>query len=61
MHALKIVEISDGLGVVLPSDVAFKYGLISGQTLIAVETADGCVLTAAPSAGDGPPSTRTAP
>lgn len=45
MHTLKLVQIGDSVGVVLPRDVLARLKLGQGDTLHVTETADGIALT----------------
>ena len=47
MTALKLTRIGDSVGVILPPDLLAKLGVDSGDTLYAVDDADGVRLTTA--------------
>lgn len=46
MTALKLTQIGNSVGVVIPKELLTKLGLRKGDTLFAVETPDGLRLTA---------------
>lgn len=46
MSRLKLTQIGDALGVILPKEVSTRLGLNSGDTLYLTETPDGFRLTA---------------
>ena len=46
MTALKLTQIGNSVGVVIPKELLTKLGLQKGDTLFAVETPDGLRLTA---------------
>ncbi|BCW87046.1 hypothetical protein sos41_01720 [Alphaproteobacteria bacterium SO-S41] len=45
MTQLKVTQIGNSLGVILPKDVAAKLKVEKGDTLFATETADGIALS----------------
>ena len=45
MTALKLTQIGNSVGVVIPKELLAKLGLQKGDTLFAVETPDGLRLT----------------
>ena len=45
MTALKLTQIGNSVGVVLPKEMLAKLGLQKGDTVYAVETPDGLRLT----------------
>lgn len=47
MSALKLTQIGNSVGVILPKERLAKLGVGKGDTLYAVETADGLRLTTA--------------
>ena len=47
MHTLKLTQIGNSVGVILPKELLAKLGVRKGDTLYAVETEDGVRLTAA--------------
>ncbi len=47
MSALKLVPIGNSVGVILPRDILARLGVQKGDTLHAIETADGLRLTTA--------------
>jgi putative addiction module antidote len=47
MSALKLTQIGNSVGVILPKELLAKLGVGKGDTLYAVETADGLRLTTA--------------
>jgi putative addiction module antidote len=46
MTALKLTRIDDSAGVILPKALLAKLGVGAGDTVYAVETADGILLSA---------------
>ena len=46
MTALKLTQIGNSVGVILPKELLAQLGLQKGDTLYAVETPDGLRLTA---------------
>ena len=48
MPALKLTQIGNALGVILPQELLTKLGVAKGDTLYAIETGDGIRLSAAP-------------
>jgi putative addiction module antidote len=47
MHALKLTQIGNSMGVILPRELLAKLGLVKGDTLYAVDQPDGVRLTVA--------------
>lgn len=47
MTALKVTDVGDSVGVILPNELLVKLGVQKGDTLYAVEMPDGLRLTAA--------------
>ena len=47
MSALKLTQIGNSVGVILPKELLAKLGVGKGDTLYAVETSDGLRLTTA--------------
>lgn len=47
MHTLKLTQIGNSVGVVLPRELLIKLGLVKGSTVYAVEQPDGIRLTTA--------------
>jgi putative addiction module antidote len=47
MSALKLTQIGNSVGVILPKELLAKLGVAKGDTLYAVETEDGIRLTTA--------------
>ena len=45
MHALKLIQIGNSVGVILPKEVLARLKLIKGDTLHVTETPDGIALT----------------
>ena len=45
MHALKLTQIGNSVGVILPKDVLSRLRLEKGQTVFITESAEGLVLT----------------
>lgn len=45
MNALKLTQIGNSVGVILPKEVLSRLRLEKGQTLFVTETDDGIVLT----------------
>ena len=45
MTALKLIEVGNSMGVVLPKELLARLGVQKGDTLYAVETPDGLRLT----------------
>ncbi|HJV84912.1 MAG TPA: AbrB/MazE/SpoVT family DNA-binding domain-containing protein [Noviherbaspirillum sp.] len=45
MHALKLIRIDGGAGLVLPKDVLAKLGRGAGDTVYLIETAEGLLLS----------------
>jgi putative addiction module antidote len=46
MTALKLTQIGNSVGVILPKEMLTRLGLQKGDTVFAVETPDGVRLTA---------------
>ncbi len=46
MHALKLTQIGNSVGVILPKDVLTRLKLEKGDTLYVTDTPDGLALTA---------------
>ncbi|HEX4368064.1 MAG TPA: AbrB/MazE/SpoVT family DNA-binding domain-containing protein [Rhodopila sp.] len=47
MHALKLTQIGNSVGVILPRELLAKLGVAKGDTLYAVDQPDGVRLTVA--------------
>ncbi|HUN39624.1 MAG TPA: AbrB/MazE/SpoVT family DNA-binding domain-containing protein [Acetobacteraceae bacterium] len=47
MSALKLTQIGNSVGVILPKELLAKLGVGKGDTLFAIEQADGVKLTVA--------------
>lgn len=47
MHTLKVTQIGNSLGVILPKELVGKLGLAKGDTVYAVDQPDGVRLTTA--------------
>jgi putative addiction module antidote len=47
MHALKLTQIGNSVGVILPRELLTKLGVAKGDTLYAVDQPDGVRLTVA--------------
>ena len=47
MHTLKVTQIGNSVGVILPKELAAKLGVAKGDTVYAVEQPDGVRLTTA--------------
>jgi putative addiction module antidote len=45
MHMLKLTQIGNSVGVILPREVLAKLKLEKGQTVFVTETSEGIVLT----------------
>ncbi len=45
MHALKLTQIGNSVGVILPKDVLARLKLEKGDTVYVTETPDGVALT----------------
>lgn len=45
MTQLKVTQIGNSLGVILPKDVAVKLNVEKGDVLFVTETADGIILS----------------
>jgi putative addiction module antidote len=47
MHALKLTQIGNSVGVILPREMLAKLGMAKGDTIYAVDQPDGVRLTIA--------------
>ncbi|HEX3574962.1 MAG TPA: AbrB/MazE/SpoVT family DNA-binding domain-containing protein [Rhodopila sp.] len=47
MHALKLTQIGNSVGVILPREMLAKLGIAKGDTIYAVDQPDGVRLTVA--------------
>ena len=47
MHALKLTQIGNSIGMILPRELLAKLGVTKGDTLYAVDQPDGVRLTVA--------------
>jgi putative addiction module antidote len=47
MHALKLTQIGNSVGVILPRELLAKLGMAKGDTIYAVDQPDGLRLTVA--------------
>jgi putative addiction module antidote len=47
MQALKLTQIGNSMGVILPREMIVRLGLAKGDTIYAVDQADGIRLTVA--------------
>ena len=47
MHALKLTQIGNSVGVILPREMLAKLGMAKGDTIYAVDQPDGMRLTVA--------------
>ena len=47
MHALKLTQIGNSVGVILPRELLAKLGMAKGDTIYAVDQPDGVRLTVA--------------
>lgn len=47
MHTMKVTQIGNSVGVILPKELVAKLGLAKGDTVYAVEQPDGIRLTTA--------------
>jgi putative addiction module antidote len=47
MHALKLTQIGNSVGVILPRELLTKLGMAKGDTIYAVDQPDGVRLTVA--------------
>jgi putative addiction module antidote len=47
MHALKLTQIGNSVGVILPRELLAKLGMAKGDTIYAVDHPDGVRLTVA--------------
>jgi putative addiction module antidote len=45
MHALKLTQIGNSVGVILPKEVLARLNLVRGDTLFVTNTPDGVALT----------------
>jgi putative addiction module antidote len=47
MHALKLTQIGNSVGVILPREMLAKLGMTKGDTIYAIDQPDGVRLTVA--------------
>ncbi len=47
MHALKLTQIGNSVGVILPREMLAKLGMAKGDTIYAIDQPDGVRLTTA--------------
>ena len=47
MHALKLTQIGNSIGVILPREMLAKLGVTKGDTIYAIDQPDGVRLTVA--------------
>jgi putative addiction module antidote len=47
MHALKLTQIGNSVGVILPREMLAKLGMTKGDTIYAIDQPDGVRLTIA--------------
>ena len=47
MHALKLTQIGNSVGVILPREMLAKLGMAKGDTIYAIDQPDGLRLTVA--------------
>jgi putative addiction module antidote len=47
MHTMKVTQIGNSVGVILPRELVAKLGLAKGDTVYAIEQPDGVRLTTA--------------
>lgn len=47
MHALKLTQIGNSVGVILPREMLTKLGVAKGDTIYAIDQPDGVRLTVA--------------
>ena len=47
MHALKLTQIGNSVGVILPREMLSKLGMAKGDTIYAIDQPDGLRLTVA--------------
>ena len=47
MHALKLTQIGNSVGVILPRELLAKLGMAKGDTIYAIDQPDGVRLTVA--------------
>ncbi len=47
MHALKLTQIGNSVGVILPREMLARLGVAKGDTIYAVDQSDGVRLTVA--------------
>ena len=47
MHALKLTQIGNSVGVILPREMLAKLGVTKGDTIYAIDQPDGVRLTVA--------------
>lgn len=45
MHSLKLTQIGNSVGVILPKEVLARLKLEKGDTIFMTETPEGCALT----------------
>ena len=45
MHQLKLTQIGNSVGVILPKEVLARLRLEKGDTVFVTETPDGCAIT----------------
>ena len=45
MHALKLTQIGNSVGVILPKEVLARLKVVKGDTLFVTDTPDGVALT----------------
>ncbi len=45
MHSLKLTQIGNSVGVILPKEVLARLKLAKGDTVFMTETPEGCALT----------------
>ena len=47
MHTLKLTQIGNSVGVILPKEMLVKLGMAKGDTIYAIDQPDGVRLTSA--------------
>jgi putative addiction module antidote len=47
MHTLKLTQIGNSVGVILPRELLVKLGMVKGDTIYAIDQPDGIRLTVA--------------
>ncbi len=47
MHALKLTQIGNSMGVIIPKELLARFGVAKGDTLYALDQPDGIRLTVA--------------